>query len=302
MDSTTDMTPFWLAWHRTCAIRLCTKPHMAELYKACADNPELLDDADNITRLAEEIIGITNSQFKRAISKPHGLRHSQYEADVASWNEQSQLGSAFEIMEGRLYAREKINGRKFKDYLFEDIASRSGGISRNLFGYLQRILATIAEESFGDNVYEPRIRDDGTALPPRRISLDGKTEVRQSLLPQQWLEAKEVVECFKEYMEEHSGPMDDDGWICLFCILNMMPIGGARVRPLLKRKHEAANSLCNRIKRELLHVLRQQFSVTAIGAALNGPIQTELEKKIHGMPFFHDLQNIFENERKIDGK
>ena len=303
MESTTlDLTNFWLAWRKTCSIRLCTESHRGELRAACEDAPELAADAENISRLALKVMGITNARFREMIAVPHGLRRSEFAEETLSWNAEGACGSAFELVESRLYAKQKLNGRKFKDYLFEDIANRPGGIGKNLLGYLNRILATIAEESFGENVYEPRVDGDGLPIPPQRISFDGKNDARCCLTPQQQFEAKEVAEFFGQYVENHSPEWSDDHWVVLFCILHLIPVGGAKIRPLFSRGHDAVNTICNRMKADLLAALQNSFSVAAIGAALDGPIQDLLDKKMCEKPFYGELQKVFRENQLSTGK
>ena len=132
------------------------------------------------------------------------------------------------------------------------------------------------------------------------ISLDGRTLIRAEPTPEENVEAKDVVVFFCEYLKEHTRDWDDDKWIVLFCILNMLRVGGEKVRPFFNKGHDTINRYCNEMRTELLHSLREEFDDKAIGMALNGPVQTVLADKMKQMPCFAELKNLVkENPRNI---
>lgn len=106
------------------------------------------------------------AQVKENEAIPHratGAKQSEYIDLVRSWScmdyDAKMPVCAFELMESHLYNKGTLNGRKFKDYLFEDIATRPGGMCKNLFGYLLKknssgnvgsVLRTVANASFSD--------------------------------------------------------------------------------------------------------------------------------------------------------
>lgn len=302
MEANTDLTNFWLAWYHTCAIRLCTEQNRRELVKACAGDAELLASIDDVVALADDVIKSTNAEFCRHLCVPHGARRSIYENEAFRWKEGNGAGSAFELMEGYLYAKGTINGRAFKDYLFEDIAKRRGGINRNLYGYIQSILASMAKESFGENIYEAVKDENGVDIPPRNISLDGKTLARPESSPDENIEASEVIEFFNRYIEKTGAEWDDDKWIVLFCILNMLRVGAEKVQPLFSKSHDTINNYCKAMRAELLHVLRENFEDRAIAIALNGAVQRVLDEKMEKMRCFSRLKELVEENRKSTGK
>ena len=302
MDAKTDLTNFWLAWHHTCAIRLCTEANRQELVKVCALDDSLQDQIDDVIVKAAEVVKSTNAEFRKHLCAPHGKRRSEFETEAEGWRDGEANGSAFELMENRLYAKGTINGRAFKDYLFEEIANRPGGMNRNLYGYMQAIMFSMAKESFGENIFEPAKDEDGVDIPPKDISTDGRTLVRAQPTPVENLEAKEVVTFFAAYLEEHTRDWDDDKWIVLFCILNMLRVGGEKVRPFFNKGHDTINRYCNEMRTELLHSLREEFDDKAIGMALNGPVQTVLDDKMKQMPCFAELKNLVKENQRSTGK
>ena len=298
MEKNTDLTNFWLAWYRTCSIRKCTTPNENELRNACAGDPELVSNIATIMELAAEVMKSTNAEFRRLIARPHGGRRSLYEDEAKGWgNEIGMQGSAFELLESHLYAKETINGRKFKDYLFEEIGERPGGMNQNLYGYFQRILVTIAKESFGDLVFEPVVAEDGEPQVPERIVLDGKTEARSEIAPEENLEIKEVAEFFRGYLDAMTPRWSQDNWIVLFCILNVIKVGSEKVRPLYAKGHDTINRMRDRMRGELITALRENFSDSAIGWSLDGILQDILNKKMQEMPCWVPLQKILEENR-----
>ena len=130
MNSNTDLTNFWISWHGTCSIRLCLK-----------------SQAKEVADLANEVMQSTNADFRnqlRHLGSTSGMRRSIYEDEAAQWGQNGDCGSAFELAESQLYAKATINKRAFKDYLFEEIAGRDGGMNKNLYGYMQRVIYSIA--------------------------------------------------------------------------------------------------------------------------------------------------------------
>lgn len=98
--------------------------------------------------------------------------------------------NAFEILESHLYVKEGesrrkpsagnkvFNGKGFKNYLFEDIATRPGGMSKNLWGYLIRgVLRTIANESFGTPVAAPIKGEEGEEIELNPEDLPGIEDI-----------------------------------------------------------------------------------------------------------------------------
>jgi hypothetical protein len=307
MDAKTDLTNFWLAWHHTCAIRLCTGAYRKQLEKACATDESLKGQTDDIISKASEVIKATNAEFRSYLyiyRDDFGNRLSVYENEAAGWKDNGVSGSAFELMEGHLYAKGTINGRAFKDYLFEDIANRPGGMNRNLYGYMQSILRTMAKESFGENVYEAAKDENGEDIPPRDISLDGTTVARAEPTPEENYQAQEVIDWFATYLEKHISIWDDDKLIVLFCILNTLRVGSQKVQPLFSKGHDTINRYCNEMRAELLNLMRVKkgFSDKAIAIALNGRVQSILDKKMGRVSCFGKLKELIKENQRSTGK
>lgn len=149
------------------------------------DGPSLTDTRENEDDAAIGMMGtfrVSDKDTKR------GKMISEYRDLVYGWDHHDRgVTSAFELVEIDLYrdAAEqggsadssgprdaKLNGKKLKDYLFEDIGGRPGGVCKNLWGYLLKEnpspwgvsrLRMVANKSFRNPVEEetPRPMDDG---------------------------------------------------------------------------------------------------------------------------------------------
>ena len=169
MNSDTDLTLFWLAWQKTCSIRLCCSGHEREYLEKCSSDRELTDSIELVQSLASDVINSMNRRFDMLLGKDVGMRISDLSAESGNWANQG-TGSAFELLESYLYGKQFLNGKPFKAYLLEDVAGRPGGMNKNLFGYLQRVLATVIHESYGENVYQPSLDEDGREIEPAQVS------------------------------------------------------------------------------------------------------------------------------------
>lgn len=205
MNADTDLTLFWLAWQKTCSIRLCCSGHEKEYCAKCASSPELCSEIHTVNKLAQELMSSMNEKFRDRIkykSGKNGLRLSSLDAESASWVYDSGLGSAFEIIESHLYAKQHLNGKAFKSYLFEDIGSREGGMNKNMYGYLQRVMYTIIDESFGENVYQPLRNEEGIEVEPKQISLNGMDVLNAAHRPDECVEVNDIKVVFIKYLSQ----------------------------------------------------------------------------------------------------
>ena len=305
MDSNTDLTLFWLAWQKTCSIRLCCTGHAKEYLDKCENNTELCSQISVVQKLAVDVITSMNKAFLSCLEKRQGikgLRLSSFNDEAESWGDNNNLGSGFELIESHLYAREKLNGKAFKAYLFEDIANRPGGINKNIYGYLQRVLFTIINESFGENVYEPLRNEAGEEIEPKKISLNGFEALKDYYTPDECVEVKEIEVAFSAFLSEKNSVWDSDHWLVMFCILNLLRVGSAKVQPLFSKGHQTINVISSQLKRELLMFLRDKFSDKAIGMSLNGALQLILERRVVNMKWYAEIKNILEENKKSTGK
>lgn len=174
-------------------------------------------------------------------------------------------------------------------------------MNRNLFGYLQRVLRTIVRESYGENVYQPLQDEDGKDVEPTRISLDGSTDVAATPTAEECAEAREVEDAFRIYLAECKD-WDADHWIILYCVLNMLPVGGARIRPLFVKRHQTINVWTSEMRSGLLRWLRERFSDKAIGMALDGRLQAILNLVVQKMDWYPSIVEILEQNRRSTGK
>lgn len=212
------------------------------------------------------------------------------------------MGSAFELLESHLYNKQFLNGKPFKEYLFEDAAGRPGGMNRNLFGYLQRILATMIDESYGESVYQPSQDEDGRDVEPAQVSLDGRKSLAFPCTPEECAEMHEVEDAFRRYLVEQGSSWDSDHWLVLFCMLNLLRVGSERVRPLFSKGHQTINVWFSKMRSDLLVWFREGFSDKAIGMALNGNLQAILDDNVQKMSWYCEIKKILEENRKSTGK
>ena len=301
MNSNTDLTLFWLAWQKTCSIRLCCSGHEREYVEKCSSVRELTDNIVQVQTLASEIINSMNRRFGMLLGKDVGMRLSDFSTESENWGGQGQ-GSAFELLESYLYNKQFLKGKPFKAYLFEDAAGRLGGMNKNLFGYLQRILATMNHESYGENVYQPSIDEDGREVEPAQVSLDGRKVREAPYSPYECAEVHDVEESFRGYLIGHELSWDSDHWLILFCMLNLLRVGSEKVKPLFSKGHQTINVWFSTMRSELLVWLRENFSDKAIGISLNGKLQAILDEKVRQMEWYCKIRNILEESRKSTGK
>ena len=120
MNSNTDLTLFWLAWQKTCSIRLCCAGHDREYLEKCSSNPKLVENIHQVHVLAADVIDSMNGLFFSLLEKNMGMRLSDFSLESENWGSQ-KIGSAFELLESHLYNKQFLNGKPFKAYLFEDM-------------------------------------------------------------------------------------------------------------------------------------------------------------------------------------
>lgn len=303
MDTRTDLTLFWLAWQKTCSIRLCCAGHEKEYREKCAANADLIENAQRVQDLASGVMASMDGRFDLLLrNRDAGARLSEFSEEARGRGAASDGGSAFELLESHLYNKRYLKGRAFKAYLFEEVAGRPGGMNRNLFGYLQRILATVVDESYGDCVYQPRMDDDGVEIEPAQVSVGGRMARETVATPAECAEAHEVEEVFRKYLVENAADWDSDHWLILFCLLNLLRVGSERIRPLFAKGHQTVNVWFSQMRSELLSRLREGFSDKAIGMALNGALQGALDEKVSKMPWYGEARKILAENRESTGK
>ncbi len=301
MNSNTDLTLFWLAWQKTCSVRLCCAGHDQEYLEKCSSDRKLIESIEQIQGLASEVINSMNRRFNMLLDKNAGMRLSDFSAESENWDGQG-AGSAFELLESYLYNKQYLNGKPFKAYLFEDAAERPGGMNRNLFGYLQRVLATMVAESYGENVYRPLKDEDGREVEPAEVSMDGQKVLASPYTPEEGVEIHEVEESFQRYLAENGPSWDSDHWLILFCMLNLLRVGSEKVRPLFAKGHQTINVWFSQMRSELLAWLRNGVSDKAIGMSLDGNLQSILDDNVQKMPWYCEIKRVLAENRKSTGK
>ena len=63
MNSNTDLTLFWLAWQKTCSVRLCCAGRDQEYRDKCSSNQELVENIEQVQGLASDVIISMNRRF-----------------------------------------------------------------------------------------------------------------------------------------------------------------------------------------------------------------------------------------------
>ena len=183
--------------------------------------PTLADTKENEDDAPPEVSGvITDKNVKR------GKMISEYRDLVYGWDSHDfDVTSAFELVEIDLYREAAVgqssepsnpqepmlNGKKLKDFLFEDIGGRPGGVCKNLWGYLLKEKASpwgvsrlrmVANQSFRNPVEEGSPNQDGPGelQDPNPESLADTIQVRQAgevfrqYLAQKWLTEFDVTD------------------------------------------------------------------------------------------------------------
>ena len=181
------------------------------------EGPSLGSITENPDNVVPAYVG--PSQSKRP-SLPRGKMVSEYRDLIARWYEKDMAAtSAFELVEIDLYreAAEKseatglpdnkepmLNGKKLKDYLFEDIGGRPGGLCQNLWGYLLKKEAScwgisrlrmVANTSFKNPLLEKNTTKNDQE-PAEDIHDTNSVSSEESAA------VKEVGESFRRYLSE----------------------------------------------------------------------------------------------------
>ena len=147
---------------------------------------------------------------------------SEYMDLVAGWKQHDEMmTTAFELVEIDLYresaekmglngsdgkAEPMLNGRKLKDYLFEDIGGRPGGLCQNLWGYLLKKdplvvngrkfpsrLRMVANASFRNPVEDKLINPDGDEVQNEPVDPESLESDREIL-------ERQAGEAFRKYL------------------------------------------------------------------------------------------------------
>lgn len=319
MDKDTDQTNFWLAWHATCSAAACVDGET--LKKACGGDQtkygEVLDNLSETQKLAREMINSTNNKFKRALDYHNGVCkgrvNSDFADEVSNWRKDDpSFGCAFSLLESWLYAKESIKGRPFKDYLFEEVASRSGGMCNNLMGYINQTLRTLARNSFSKVCRrEEQVDDEGNVLEDD-ISREDLRDDCYSLPSYLIVDINRVVDFFGEYVNELGSPQngepavwDKDNWISLYCALHQIPINTPKIAALCRRAHSALSVVYKQTVGNLLLVLRKRLKASdrAIARAMDAGVVQVLDERMKNMPFYAELEAIrLGLVKKVDDK
>ena len=308
MDDTTDQTNFWLAWKATCAAADCIDA--AKLSEACARDEQsyhsVIEDLQGTVKLSREMIASTNNKFRSSLSHFNGLygkrRSSEFADEVERWSDADpRNGCAFMLLESRLYDKKSIKGRPFKNYLYEDIGTRAGGIGGNLYGYVKLMLQTIARDSFSKySRIQPVEGKDGGLVPGDEGSTEDRIDLA-SLSPSEMAEVNEISRFFGEYVAELGFSDDDeppvwdqDHWISMYCALHQIPINNPEVARLCRRSKSMLAVVYRQTVDNLLLVLKKRLKANcrAIAWAMDTDIPAILDENMKDMPFYGELEKI----------
>jgi len=213
MSEMIDLTEAWLDWKETCAINKC-KPV----------------NKGNIAKVAQGII-------KRKIdSLPSNI--------VSTWQPYLKNVSDFSVfneVEVMLYKQDKIKGRPFKDYIFEDIGKRAGGFGKNVTGYLMITLKHLFQKTLvndlvvkasDDKDNNPNAEEDRARQPEELIDEEDSTI--------QGNDEKSIDEIVSNLVRKIIWEKwDDDIRLGFFCMMNSIPLSNPDIQPLFKRKKSA---------------------------------------------------------------
>ncbi len=223
MSEMIDLTDALIDWKETCAILKCS--------------PE---NRNNLAKVAQGVIKLKLNNLPRRI--------------VSTWQSYLQNHSNFSVfneLEAYLYKMDKIKGRPIKEYLFDDIGKRAGGLGNNVSGYLmttlehlfQKTLVKDLAEQKPDDSNNPNAQEDQARKPEELIDEDDSTIQGND-------EASIFEPVKKLVIKIISEEWDDDIRLGVFCKMKNIKITNSHIRPFFIRKKSAlAEAIQNAAKK-----------------------------------------------------
>ena len=213
MSEMIDLTEAWLDWKETCAIRECNPVNRSNLAKVAQGT--IKRKIDNLPR---HIVSTWETYFKN----PSGF-------------------SVFNELETSLYKKDKIKGLPLKDYLFEVIGKRTGGLGKNVTGYLMLMLKRLFQKTLANDLVvqeagtediNPNAPEDQTRKPEELIDEEDST-IQGNDEESIFKPARKLVE--KIIFEE----WDEDIRLGFYCMIKNIPLSNHDIEPLFKRRKSA---------------------------------------------------------------
>ena len=214
MSEMIDLTDAWLDWKETCAVDACSPENKSKLIKVSQAS--------------------INGKIRR-------LNQDQ----STSWEEYNDTKvpvSVFHELEVLLYKKEKIKGLPFKNYLFDTIGKREGGLGKNLTGYL---IKTTLVHLFYKNVSKQvslNTDDEGKVRNPN--ALEDRLQQPENAIDESdpILQVKEgafISEDGSKRVKQIMENWDEDIRLGFYCLMNHIPLSNPDIAPLFKRRKSA---------------------------------------------------------------
>lgn len=311
-----DWTPFWIGWQVSCSIDMCKNP--AQFRRACLDRLQPgcnYEDLANLAKRAEEIAELArNADTAYSAYAFELLKNYQDKPDVLA-NDFSENGRGFQELENWLYTKGKIKGKPFKVFLFQDIATRSGGMSRNLNGYLKKILA---RRLFQNTFFKKRKPKQNKGMDgksrrtvriigmPQTVDENGNVADQEFSCPENitngWLLSAEThvqIEEIEKWFSEFLGKKTDEWkgkdvcWIALYVLFFGMVLSNVHVLQLARVEKSRFSQIAGTIKEELKEQMESRFSVAGVQCALRGrSLHRMLAQTLKKKDWFESLKSI----------
>lgn len=283
-----------------------------------ADGPNLgtiNENPDNAVPSYAEPIHAAKPTLKR------GKMVSEYLDLVSSWYEHDLSAiSAFELVEIDLYreaavksgeagtaasAEPMLNGKKLKDYLFEDIGGRDGGLCRNLWGYLLKENPSPCGLSRLRMVANASFRNPLVEAPPSRG--DGEREAERpdpsSIVADESIPVNDAGNAFRKYLSARwTGEFDVTDRIVLCCAFFEYVLSDPFVESLVQIGKSALNSRkTKRVSEVFAHLKDAGCSFDDVRALFCGLGQKILAGFATGDPACKRLIEHFEEKKGSGG-
>ncbi|MGN1358835.1 MAG: hypothetical protein ACI4X9_00075 [Kiritimatiellia bacterium] len=275
-----NYTPFWQAWKETCSATICRNPKQLEVL-----NIKDLD-ACEVASLANDVAASLDNDFKRQLDRlcSRGDCTSPYRAANGGLTD-----SAFEVLEGTLYEKQKIRGVPFKQYLYGQI-----GID-GVNAYLRRTLARIAGRTLSKGARKdvPQTAaesDETTGLALEELASTATRSGEDDLEPVELEEVRDTLRQFQRYLQDL--PKDEsDLWVVLYSMFFLIPIANPQVVSLCRRKKSQLSEMQKNQQEKMRRLLREGVSERAL-ALVCRRCAGALRKQMADMPVLKQLETI----------